>query len=335
MNVHGTTFTNRQFVTLLYRVATALPQALKILKANYGFDMRSLLQHTEGEGERLSMAQALAFNALLNGHAATIPMYSLARTPTQSSKYRTIAWVERLFGERCLSLEALNAAFGFTPDFESVPLIPFSERELEEANGKGRILRLSWDTLPDGTPLTGANMEVILGGKQRDGSPLVDYHFNRLDQTFTEEAPQRKWVLTQNNIGYTGKDFFEQTDGLVKECPDMPRYRRAIEDYRKRGSHLKELIDEGNWMEAAAILADLDVVLFTRDSFAERFQHMAVFNRMTGKRIHEHDGYWTRSRSSGGDLVRVGAFDSGGARVDGRGPGRRGDDLGVAFSRSV
>lgn len=63
----------------------------------------------------------------------------------------------------------------------------------------------------------------------------------------------------------------------------------------------------------------------------------AIFEHFekTGERLLEYRWVRTNQRSSDGRLVRVGFFDSGGARVSDDGPDRSGGRLGVCLSRMI
>jgi len=255
-----------------------------------------------------------------------------AIVPTQ------IEQVEALFdSEHLITPEDIEKTFHFQIETKDIPLIPFTTQELQEAKDKGQTLRLTWDMLPDGTNLSGEKMTELLGEKQQNGNPLINYHFDKNDPTFTEESPRRGWALTSNEVTYTSENYLEQTDLPIKECPDTPTYQKAIQAYEKQKPYIQRLWRDydKNWQEIAKILGTLEITTLTRDSFLERFQQMIVHNQKTGKNILADMYYWTNSRSSYGNFVDVGYFGDDGMNVYRDDPRDACSDLGICFSRRV
>ena len=149
----------------------------------------------------------------------------------------------------------------------------------------------------------------------------------------------------------TSKNYLEQTQVLAdyvanevfkgQELP--PMYEAAIEQFQNYFDHnfknkTKEEIDAllsgSDWEKYAQELGDLGINQLTRQSPADALYDMLARYLKTGTKIFETVSTWTKRRASDGDLVYVGRFGAGGARVNGYRPGSSDSNLGVSLSRS-
>ncbi len=250
-----------------------------------------------------------------------------------------------LFKQDFLGPEAIGETFGFAIDRNDIPLIPFSKQELEEAAKKGFQLILDWDTFPDGTPMTGKAMTERLGGTTSDGGKILfDTDWYENEDFFTKETPKKGWRLVKIEATHTSENYLTQTDSLRKEIEaeyagkQIPKiYEDAFTEYEAKKPEIERLWKDynTNWKQIVEILANLKLTALTRESFSELLQRMVVTEKKTKKKLLPNTHAWTRSRSSGGDLVSVGCFGAGGAGVNGYGPRNADGVLGVCSSRRV
>ncbi len=114
----------------------------------------------------------------------------------------------------------------------------------------------------------------------------------------------------------------------------MPKeFQEAVEEFNGQRAEIEGLIDS-DWKEAAARLEALKITELTRQTPVEALYDLLMYQQNNSERLLENMYSWTGRRGSGGLLVGVGLFLSGGVRVRADLPGLRSDDLGVSFSRS-
>jgi len=82
-------------------------------------------------------------------------------------------------------------------------------------------------------------------------------------------------------------------------------------------------------------LEALNLTELCRQSPVEALYDITAYFQTTGERLLPNRYTWTKRRGSGGRLVGVGGFDSGGVGVDSPTPDDSNDFLGVSFSRSL
>lgn len=259
------------------------------------------------------------------------------------TKKVAVADAIRIMGEdRVIGPAHLAETFRFKP--EDNPPIPFSVQKLEKAAEREQVLRLSWDILPDGRVLSGSAMNAVLSNRQQNGEPLIHYCFNPKDPVITQEFPLRRWRLVSEGVQYLNKNFLEQTDLMAEEVlqddPNVSPHLRWLAREWQKGSDRASIQRlwpkyDAHWQIISAILASSPFVQYSRDTLSERWQYMLVVNVTTGRRLHEKEWYWTRSRASDGSLVLIGRLAFDGADVDGGGPGYSDGSLGVSFSCGV
>ena len=243
---------------------------------------------------------------------------------------------DTLFRKNFFGPEAIRETFGFTLD--AIPAIPFSKQELQRAEKEGALLILQIDKLADGTPLTGEVVHQRFG-KQQDGNKfLYDTDWYKDEDFFIKESPRSGWRLVTPELlpNSTSKNYYDQTQLLVSEVEALDRgyVDDAVLEWSQKKDALKSLMDT-DWKEASKQLAQLEINQLFRESFVEVMYRLKLVNQTWGKNLLPNKYTWTNSRTSDGDLVFVGFFGAGGARVDGDDPRDVNDNLGVSFSRGA
>jgi len=261
---------------------------------------------------------------------------------------------KEVMGEEFFGFQEVKKAFGIEINPEGIPEIPFSREELEKAKELNQFLVLRVNMASDGKPLTLRKINEILKGKVSDGSKLLyaDDGTGKIksdswykDEDFPKtDKPKLAWALVSKEVipNSTNKNYLNQTEELVEylrnqvfkgeEVPE--EYQEGIEEFKKVKAEIEKLMSS-DWEKAAEILSGLKLNQLTRQNPAEVLYDIAIYFQNRGERILEKIYTWTARRASVGGLVRVGDFDSDGVIVRSYRPGRSGDDLGVAFSRSL
>ena len=244
---------------------------------------------------------------------------------------------------------------GLTLRLEDIPVLP-SPEEIEQHANLGHTLRLRVSKAPDGSPLTMVKMRELLQEsftQNQDGEVLynADADWKLRSEFFTQDVPELAWSFTSDDVlpDSTSKNHLQQTEILadyVRQSlfPDgqMPEeFREALEELDAQKSEIADLI-QSDLQEAAKRLSSLKLNQFLRATPVETLCDLMVTfqnsNPADRKRLLGSMYTWSSSLSSGGFLVLVGGFGSGGVRV---GRGRRralpdySDDarLGVVLSR--
>ncbi len=246
---------------------------------------------------------------------------------------------KEILGQDFLGPEALKSAFGI--EMEEIPEIPLTKEELEKAKELNQQLILYADKA-NGKPLTGKKLFNLTGNKTSDGKKLFyDTDWYKNEDFFTKETPKAGWKLVSKETipDSTSKNYLEQTETIVsylqvKVFQDKPlpeEYQKAITEFNAKKEKLKKLLSS-DWEKAAEELENLAITKLTRETPIETIYRLALNERENKKRLLSNYS-WT-SRSSYGELVIVGGFDSSGVGVSSSRP----DDsiigsVGVSFSR--
>jgi hypothetical protein len=236
----------------------------------------------------------------------------------------------------------------FDVDIEN-PSVPFSEQALERAAKLGQMLVLRANQDKDGRDLTPETMHEHLSekwGREDKGKFLFDEDnaANRLGDTFNKETPEYGWALASKELtpDTTDKNYLEQTDTIaaylqneVFKDQEMPQeYQDAIKDFNSERPAIEQLMNQEKYDEATTKLTNLSITKLTRRSVSETLYDLALHYEHTGEHLLSDNLDWTRSVSPGGHPRHVGDFASGGVGVVRHRAGRRGPDLGLAFSRT-
>lgn len=256
----------------------------------------------------------------------------------------------RIMDSNYFGPEAVGKLLGISVRSERFPLIPFSKEELEQAKRLGQMLVLRADKAPDGTPLTMQRLQTLLQKKfdaEKKGKVLYNTDWYKDETFFTGEAPERGWALVGGQVlpDSTSKNYLEQTrvlaDYLVNEAfkgiPFPAIYSKAVSEFYRQIDTIEGLMSS-DWQEAAKQLSALQINQLTRQTPAEALYDMLLQTqnkKETDKRLLEDNYTWTNERSSAGDLVLMGSFDSRGAVVNGSVPDDSTSRLGVVFSRHL
>ena len=212
------------------------------------------------------------------------------------------------------------------------------------------MLVLRVDKTTDGKPMSLEAMSTMMAKrweKEKKGSLLNTAEGWRDRVTgaddFAKVAPRSGWALVSKDLlpDSTSKNYIEQTEVIIKALKDaafkdmeLPEeYAEAIAEFESQKERLTTLMSE-NWMEAAKQLSELKINQLTRQSIQETIYDLAMYHDTHGKRLLPNKYTWSNSRSSGGSLVRLGAFGAEGVGGDGWRTDGRGGHIGVSLSRS-
>jgi hypothetical protein len=258
-----------------------------------------------------------------------------------------IAAASRILGPDFLGPKAYLATFGQLP--VDAPTLHLTEKQLERIKDRGEQLVLMQSHFSGGIPLTMYNIYQKLGGKQKDGSPLLPQGFKDLYQMhpsehfYITETPKSDWrIVAKTPIGL-GYDYQGQTDELVAYIEEV--YRKpnmlpaCIEDamavYERKEDSIKQ---ETDWRKRASSLASLGINQLLRGSAVETLLHLVLYNTGTTtaqENLLYQRWSWTNSRTSFGYLVSAGFFGFDGVNVARSSPYYSSWALGVLPSRSV
>ena len=258
------------------------------------------------------------------------------------------AAIEKLGKENVFGPKEVEKTFGVR--LTEVPGIPFSVEELERAEKLGQMLVLRVDKTADSKPMSLEAMSSMMAKrweKKKKGSLLNTAEGWRDRVTgaddFAKVAPRSGWALVSKDLlpDSTSKNYIEQTEVIIKALKDaafkdmeLPEeYAEAIAEFESQKERLTTLMSE-NWMEAAKQLSELKINQLTRQSIQETIYDLAMYHDTHGKRLLPNKYTWSNSRSSGGSLVRLGAFGAEGVGGDGWRTDGRGGHIGVSLSRS-
>ena len=270
------------------------------------------------------------------------------RTPrTLSEEVVSLMDVERIMGaENIFGREQLRAAGFGELSAADVPPVPFTRSELERAKELNQLLVLRIDSLEPGKLLTAQKVKEMFQEKlEREGKGKLFYDQDWYvgERCFTTESPRRGWALIDPELipDSTSKNYLEQTDTIAlrletevfKDMEIPEEYSEAISEFVTMRRDIEGIMSS-DWQRASQLLADLKLTRLTRPSMVEQLYDTALVYASTGRRLHEGDYSWTKSRASSGGLVDVGLFDSAGAEVGRPMPSDSRDSLGVSLSRS-
>ena len=280
----------------------------------------------------------------------------------------SFAEARELFRQDFLGPEEIEATFGFTIDRKDIPEIPFSRKELQEANDRSEMLVLNWDRTPEGEPLTTGTMVLLalvrlpngnVIEKNQDGTPkrclLYEDQFGHDgsiksdawfsgDKNILSVTPERGWQLVSPDIipDSTGKNYLDQTqllsDSMRKTFPNgvFPqgsKERKAEEEWEQERPKIQRLLDAGQWQDASVALSRLEISKLFREPVGNTiFRYLVAYRN--GKQLFMDRKYsWSDTVDSVGGLARFGTAGASGARVCGLRPGYPLGDLGVVSSR--
>ncbi len=264
--------------------------------------------------------------------------------------------------DNILGPEDITKAFGVS--IENIKPIPFNEKEIELHKALGHKLVYEINRTPEGLPLTLAELSqragsnVIKAGEYRLYKERFDDKGNiKKDAWFAKEAgmlsetPEEGWKFVSIDVipGTESKNYIDQTDFLIKYFKDnifkpapagasgksgLPEeYKKAFGAWGKDKAKIQQLITDAKWPEAAKALGEHPVSELLRENFTSTIYRTIALQKSRNQKILPSMYSWSRSFSSGGDLVCVGVFDAGGARVNGGRSGNAWTDMGAVFSR--
>lgn len=288
--------------------------------------------------------------SLLNGDGAAVSENRSEGISTSEAK--AILGPDHFFG--------LDAAKGTFPKLsipKAVPPIPFSRPELERAKELGLSLRLRIGKVSEEggplAPLTGNVASLTMQSMQAQlqekfnqagsGKILFGTDSYKSEQFFAADSPRLRWVLVSDGVlpDSENKDYLQQTELIASYLRDhvyrgrtLPRkYAEAIQELIEKKNGIRQLMQSGNWQEAAKQLADLKLNQLTRRTPVEALYDMLVTIQTNGKRHLENRYDWTATLyGSGGCLVNLGGFDAKGVLVDRDDPRDSDGGLGVVLS---
>lgn len=261
-----------------------------------------------------------------------------------SSESPDIERARELLGSDFLGQEAVEKAFDITLDESMMPDIPFSDEELEAAQGKERLI-LTIEETPDGVPLTMEQMVKLMQDKfTQDGKGKILYEINwyKNEDFFKKDKPQLRWRLVTKDLvpNSTSKNYLQQTEAIAIYLRDTVYAGRslpqeiedAIAEFEAQKANIAPIITS-EWKRAATMLAELKLNQLTRQSPAEAIYDSIVVLQNNDERTLDGKYTWTRAQDSDGGLVDVGGTDPKGAFVNRWAPGDPPDVIGVVLSR--
>ena len=285
-------------------------------------------------------------------------LYDLNRssTPNTSASSASVEQAAQTMLEKCGEGhfygpgELIRTFPGLTLPPEDIPALP-SPEEIERHASLGHTLRLRVSNAPDGSPLTMVKMREILQEsftENEDGEVLFnpDVNWKVRSEFFTQDTPELAWSFTSDDVlpDSTSKNHLQQTELLADYVRQslfsdgqMPEeFQEALEELEAQKDEIAGLI-QSDWQEAAKRLSRLKLNQLLRATPVESlcdlmvtFQNSSTAER---KRLLRSMYTWSSTLSSGGRLVVVGRFGSGGVGV-GRGlPDYSAAGLGVVLSR--
>lgn len=272
--------------------------------------------------------------------------------PTSESKLsgevsEQIEKAKEILGESFFGPEEVRAAFLDQVEISEVPSIPFSSGELEKAKELGQMLILRLEKAKDGSALSMKKMQELLDGKMKDDVKPLRGDWYKEEEFYTTEGPNASWALVSKEVvpDSPSKNYLQQTQVLVdylrnevfKDVEMPAEYEEAINEFESEKAGISAIVSsstESEWKEAAQRLEVLKINQLTRRSPAETLYDLMVCYQQTGEKQLPDIYSWTNRRDSGGRLVYVGYFRSGGVSVNRHRPDGSPSDLGVSFSRS-
>lgn len=246
---------------------------------------------------------------------------------------------EKIMGEQFLGPKLIKEVFNVS--IEKVPAIPFSKKEIEAAQVRGEELILH-------APMSMQSIYKTRNEKAADGKKLLcstDWYED--DDFYKVAGPSSKmeWKLTSKEVipGTIGENYIEQTQVLINHLKEevfkgiVPRdypaeLRVAILEFNNEKYRIVELL-KTDWEKATEELEKLKITSLTRETPAEVLYRLILSEKKTGKKSLPSTYTWTSVRSSNGDFVNVGYFDSGGLGVRDDAPGSTDSGLGACLSR--
>src|SRR3989344_462312 len=273
----------------------------------------------------------------------------------ESPEGATLADAERILGkESILGPKDIEQVFGIKMD--RIPVIPFSQQELQRDKELGQQLILQVDSMihkgglmsrEKSAPLTLENLKQKFTKAHDDGKVFYEQDWYKNEDFFKKEKPRTGWRLTSKDLvpDSTSKNYLEQTDVLIDHLKKqvfkgtkLPKqYEDAIAQWKRERAKIEPLATSSTdteWKRGSQMLADLEITKLTRELPVE-VMYRFVLNDQARKNKPLPSTYtWTASRDSDGYLVYVGPFDEEGAYVLRPSPDYRSGILGVSFSRS-
>ncbi len=226
--------------------------------------------------------------------------------------------------ENFLGPEAIKQSFGFAP--ETIPPIPFKEKELLRAKELNQILILQVERDESNQPLTMKSMNEKVGGKAADGNKLlwkIDWYKD--EPFFTNESVSSGWKLVSKEIipETKNKNYLEQTEILISHLktevfennPLPQEYEDAISEFETEKVGIAAIIDS-DWKKAGEMLAGLKITDLLRESASDLLYRLILEDNSNNQKLLLGVYSWTKSRSSDGHLVSVGGFIAEGTNVD-------------------
>jgi len=241
-----------------------------------------------------------------------------------------------IMGKSFLGAEAVKKTFGIELNEKDIPPIMYTPEQLQEAEKRGEMLVLRVAVDKEGKPMTAKNVNDIVQPTTPDNKVLLAIDWYAKEKFFTDEALKTGWKLVSKEViaDSKSKNYIDQTlvlreflkevnaltDEELSECSDQK---------------LKEIkiLMGSDKVKAAQQLASLKINQNHRRTMVEAIYDTAMRFKSTSERVLENTYDWTKTLSSGGDLVFFAGADSRGAGVSGYGPGRSDSGLGLVSSR--
>ena len=250
----------------------------------------------------------------------------------------TAAFARNLFARTdCIGPDEIKQAFGLEINAD-IPPIPFTEDELTRARKLGQFLILY------NRSITMQQLHDRAKNKLGVGKLLYDTDWYSKEPFFTEETPALGWKLVGREVipGSTSQNYLGQTEVLATYVTDqvfagmkLPAvYKVALAEFEDSKAAIGKIVDS-DWKKAAEELSELKLNQLFRGTPAETLYGYIAYFEINHEYLLPDMYHWTASRSSDGDLVRLGGGESDGVGVYDDDPRFSDSNLGVVFSRSV
>jgi hypothetical protein len=258
----------------------------------------------------------------------------------------SISQAQKIMGKKdVLGPAEIKKAFDVELTPEQIPLIPFSREELAKAKKFNQFLVLRVDKMANEKPATMKNLCDYCQTKfdeLKAGKVLYNVSWYKNEEFYTKDTPRLGWHLVSEEPlkKSLGENYLNQTQALVTYLKEvfgdsMPdKYQQAIVEFTAAKEHIKLLMNDANWQEAAKQLSQLTINQLCRRLPVEERYDFLIYFLNNKERLLENRWDWTFRLYSGGGLVSLGGAGADGAHVLSSRPGHCDDGLGCCFSRS-
>ena len=224
-------------------------------------------------------------------------------------------WAREIMGENFYGKEEIEKAFGFKIEESDIPLIPYSQEDLEKAKELGEMLILRIEKDGENNPMTLQRINELV---QFGALDSVDWYQN--EDFYKNDSLKAEWKLVGSSFvpDSTNKDYVEQTRALrdyLKKSEMLPKEEEA-ECSDGILAVMQLALWEGKKLGVNIQLADLMVNQRHRRSPVEIvYDWMLCFKNTGDNGVLDYCYDWSNTLSSKGHFVRVGGVVNNGVMV--------------------